>query len=231
MPCYVRSAASLCAAIALSACSTLVPSTTAPAPSAPYAATADEAVVVFYRRSTHGPSARGDALGLDERWSFVRVYGTRGQPLADLRATEHALVRLPPGAHRFLAKNWAAPASSACVARLSASLAAGRVYAVRLEGGPRSSEGCEPVTLTPVARGALAAHFDELAAIRSEQRTFLGDGRERSIVLDGPARENEIVRAGGPRLDDESVLSPTDGAEWYVAPAATSSPRRDRPPG
>ncbi|MDB4936833.1 MAG: hypothetical protein JWP87_3805 [Labilithrix sp.] len=204
------------------ACSTIKPSTTVPAPAGPYAAAENEAVVVFHRRSLDGPDTRGDDLAFSERWSYVRIYGGEGAPLADVRATEHAVVRLTPGEHAFYVKNWAAEPSATCIAALHATLERGRVYAIDIEATKRdASAGCEPLRLIPVDRASSAAFFEHLAATQSEQRSFLGTRRETSILLDNDTLVATIVRVGAEKLVVRPVtLTAGDGLPWTAASTA-----------
>jgi hypothetical protein len=206
--------ASLCGA-----CATINPSTTVPAPAAPYAAAENEAVVVIHRRSLDGPNARGDDLAFRERWSYVRVYDEKGAPLADLRATEHAVVRLPPGEHQLFVKNWAAEARPTCVAALDARLERGRVYAIEIEASPRdSTAGCEPLRLEPVPRSSSEAFFEHLATTHSEQRAFLGDNRQTSVFLDNDTVIADVIRVGRQSLEKRPVvLVAGDGIPWTSA--------------
>jgi len=196
-------------------CATINPSTTVPSPAGPYAAGENEAVVVFHRRSHDGPRARGDDLRMSERWSYVRVYDAQGTPLADLRATEHTVVRLKPGENSFFVKNWSAEPIVPCVAGAQAGLERGRVYAIDIAGGEVDmNTGCEPLRLVPIERSSLPTFFDELRIARSEQRAFLGDQRETSIILDNHSVTAAVIRVGTERLADSPVVVAADGIAW-----------------
>ena len=203
-------------ALLATACSTIKPSTTAPAAAGPYVAGDDESVVVFHRRSLNGPDTRGDDLPFVERWSYVRVFDSDGAPLADLRATEHAVVHIKPGEHQFFVKNWAAEPHPICVAALKAALDRGRVYAIDIDSAQRDTQvGCEPLRLIPVERFAIEAFFDHLAKTRSEQKTFLADKRETSIFLDNKLVTDKVILVGTERLAKRPVaLAPDDGIAW-----------------
>lgn len=200
------------------ACATIKPSTTAPAAPGPYVAADNEAVVVFHRRSLSGPDTRGDDIPIVEQWSYVRVLGSEGAPLADLRPTEHAVVRMRPGEHQFFVKNWAAEAHPLCVAALKATLERGRVYAIDIASTARDVDvGCEPLRLVPVERFAIESFFAHLAKTKSEQRTFLAENRERSFLLDNKSLTDKVIRVGTERLAKRPVaLAPDDGIAWTV---------------
>jgi hypothetical protein len=207
-------------------CTTLAPSTTVPAPSAPYVAAEDEAVVVFHRRSILGPDVRGGDLTVLEKWSYVRISDGSGQALADVRATEHAVVRVPPGEARFFVRNWAMPPRSRCIGAIAATLERGHVYAVRIEAIASTDEACShAIRVVPIERSGVEAFFGELIRTRSEQRTFLGENRERSGFVDGEGLQRDVVRAGNDRIArDPVVLAPGDGVPW----TAVSNPSRYR---
>ena len=197
-------------------CGTIIPSTTVPSAAGPYAAAAHEAVVVFHRRSHDGPHASGQNLRMSERWSYVRVYDAQGAPLADLRATEHSVVRVRPGENQFFVKNWAAEPLATCVGAVHAGLEPGRVYAIDIEARDMdSTTGCEPLRFIPIERSTLQSFFDQLGKGRSEQRAFLGEHRETSFILDNTTVVVAVMRVGAERLaSNPVVLRADDGVAW-----------------
>jgi hypothetical protein len=205
----------------LAGCSSFFPHTTEPAPRDPIAPAADAAVLVLHRPSSFGLEGPVERLPVAERWSVVRVLDEQGDPIADLRPTEHAVVRLAPGLHELFASGWGGAPYRECIGAMRAELAAGRVYAARVYAwdhvGSRK-HGCARVDIVAVPPAERSAFAGELA--RSERVAFLGVRRERSFLLDGLDLRLSTAAQGRLRMSEDptwpgarSVLQPADALD------------------
>jgi hypothetical protein len=204
---------------ACAGCSAIFPHTTEPAARGPIEPASDAAVLVLHRPSAFGLEGPADQLPVAERWMVLRVLDEHGDPIADLRATEHAVVRLAPGLHELFASAWGRALDRECIGVMRAELAAGRVYAARVYAWNHSPKRhCPRVDIVAVPAVEHVAFAGELA--RSERVAFLGARRERSFLVDDLDLRLSTVAQGRLRMTDDptwpatrSVLHPTDALD------------------
>jgi hypothetical protein len=157
-----------------------------------------------------------------EGGNYVRLTRDDGEVLVDLRYNEHAVVAVPAGDHTFFGWNWAGPSRryaplSQNVGVLRARLEAGRIYAFRVVGHPRSSAPRRPssqLELEGISGDDIRFLPESLAT--SDRVQPLGSRRQVSSLVDG--RETLWRDWGLWRLQHDgtwssasSTLRPEDG--------------------
>jgi hypothetical protein len=192
----------------VASCSSLFPHTTEPAARDPIVVAPGEAVVVLYRPSAYGAAGPVDSLPVAERWSVMRVLDDNGDPIADLRATEHAVVRMAPGVHELFASNWTGAPYRECIGAMRGELVADHVYFAYVYSFGRMGSrkgGCARVDLVAVTSENRAGFAAEIA--RSERVRFLGTQRQHGWLIDDLDRRLATVAQGRLRMTDDPSWS------------------------